>query len=324
MVDMFKKMTVSYAAFCLSIVFFMGCEEGELFDERQEIAITTSSQALYDTTDFLFVSDVTQCTNTTYTNAMNVYNLALSGSKEVLMTEGNNCTSTSPDPYYRDWGFDDIWGDDLDRIHPVPGNHDYMTGIQYYQDYFDDLYGHGSVTPNNDNWAIIRLDSNYPESSYGGMSDYWWYEQMVTVSNALYMAVEYEGKQCVLVYCHFPRYSTGPHGNISHDRMVELWELFYQYKVDLVLSGHDHDYERFYPMDAHGNRDDTDGIVQIVDGTGGATLSSSWSRSDDNSAYRKRTSHGLVEIDLQDTAFRTVFRSTSGNTYDYYTRNCTD
>ena len=41
---------------------------------------------------------------------------------------------------------------------------------------------------------------------------------------------------------------------------------------DVVVNGHDHDYERFAPMDAAGNPDSAGGVREFVVGTGGAVL----------------------------------------------------
>jgi acid phosphatase type 7 len=49
-----------------------------------------------------------------------------------------------------------------------------------------------------------------------------------------------------------------------------LYQALYDANADLVLTGHDHTYERFAPQDANGQLDDR-GLRQFVVGTGGAT-----------------------------------------------------
>ena len=68
---------------------------------------------------------------------------------------------------------------------------------------------------------------------------------------------------------HFPRWSSGAeHG--SDDRLQALWQTLALGGADIVLSGHDHDYERFVPMNGEGEPA-AGGLVQFVVGTGGTT-----------------------------------------------------
>ena len=70
---------------------------------------------------------------------------------------------------------------------------------------------------------------------------------------------------CTLAIWHQPRFSSGNvHGNNA--QMQALWQTAYEHGVDLVLSGHEHDYERFAPMDAVGNADPVNGTREIVVG----------------------------------------------------------
>ena len=73
-----------------------------------------------------------------------------------------------------------------------------------------------------------------------------------------------------LAFWHHPRWSSGAeHG--SDPQTDTLWRMLYEGGADLVLSGHDHQYERFALMDAAGAAD-PDGMVQFVVGTGGRSL----------------------------------------------------
>ncbi len=84
---------------------------------------------------------------------------------------------------------------------------------------------------------------------------------------------------CTLAIWHQPRYSSGNvHGNSA--QMQALWQIAYEHGVELVLNGHEHDYERFAPMDAVGNVDPVNGLREIVVGTGGYFRSglAHWSR----------------------------------------------
>src|SRR5207245_3828981 len=71
---------------------------------------------------------------------------------------------------------------------------------------------------------------------------------------------------CTLAYFHHPIYSVGPNGDTT--RMDEIWSLLNAWSVDLVVTGHDHDYQRWLPIDGNGNPSPS-GITQFIVGTGG-------------------------------------------------------
>ena len=75
--------------------------------------------------------------------------------------------------------------------------------------------------------------------------------------------------KCTLAYMHHPRFSSGKHGNT--DAVDALWKALAEAKVDVVLAGHDHNYERFHPQSATG-APYRYGLRLIVVGTGGASL----------------------------------------------------
>ncbi|MCP6768890.1 metallophosphoesterase, partial [Klebsiella pneumoniae] len=76
--------------------------------------------------------------------------------------------------------------------------------------------------------------------------------------------------RCTLAIWHKPRWSSGVHGD---DRaMGSFWDALYAAGADVVVNGHDHDYERFAPQDPSGNLDRDRGILEFVVGTGGAEL----------------------------------------------------
>ena len=76
---------------------------------------------------------------------------------------------------------------------------------------------------------------------------------------------------CTLAYWHVPLYSSGGRDDSTYRT---FWDALYQYNADLVLSGHDHTYERFAPQTPNGAVDNVRGIRQFVVGTGGANHTS--------------------------------------------------
>ncbi|OXM43172.1 alkaline phosphatase, partial [Amycolatopsis thailandensis] len=118
-------------------------------------------------------------------------------------------------------------------------------------------------------------------------------------------------KPCVAAYYHHPRYTSGDHGD--NDKMATLWETMVGNKVDLVLNGHDHHYERFYPQNADGDKDPV-GPVQIIGGGGGATL---YPVKTEHPATAKAIStYGVLKLNMSDNAFSTQMIGLDGKTID--------
>jgi hypothetical protein len=77
-----------------------------------------------------------------------------------------------------------------------------------------------------------------------------------------------DDKRCTLAYMHQPRFSSGvKHGNTYY--VKSLWEALHEAGAEVVLSGHEHNYERFAPQKPGGRADPERGIRQFVVGTGG-------------------------------------------------------
>jgi len=70
-------------------------------------------------------------------------------------------------------------------------------------------------------------------------------------------------KQCTMVYFHHPLFSSGASHGGSPDRAKAIWDLLYSYDADVVVNGHEHQYERFAPQDPNGVEDAARGIGAI-------------------------------------------------------------
>ena len=67
---------------------------------------------------------------------------------------------------------------------------------------------------------------------------------------------------CTLAYWHFPRFSSGLHGSSTLVRAY--WDLLYEAGAEVVLTGHDHSYERFAPQGTEGEADPVAGIFPAL------------------------------------------------------------
>ncbi|WP_194712742.1 metallophosphoesterase family protein [Noviherbaspirillum soli] len=188
------------------------------------------------------------------------------------------------------------WGQFRESTLPVPGNHEYYTaGAPGYYAYFgaraaQEQGGYYSVQLGK--WHVIGLNSALDGAAAGA--------QLAWLRNDLAR----HPARCTLAMLHHPRYSSG--GHASNPAMAPLWQALVAGGVELLLSAHDHNYERFAPQDAAGRRDDALGMRQFVVGTGGAMLTPV--RLDRaNSEVKDNSVHGVLRLDLFDTGYTWEF-----------------
>jgi calcineurin-like phosphoesterase family protein len=165
--------------------------------------------------------------------------------------------------------YDPSWGQFKERTKPTPGNHDYYTqGASGYFDYFGKAAGEpdeGYYSYDRGSWHMVSLNSNCAEKGVrcgAGSAQREWLEEDLAAANAA------DDGQCTLAYMHHPRFSSGEKRG-SHASLEPLWEALYEGGADVVLSAHEHNYERFAPQDPYGKADPQRGIRQFVVGTGG-------------------------------------------------------
>jgi hypothetical protein len=156
------------------------------------------------------------------------------------------------------------WGRFYDRTRPAPGNHEYKTGdAAGYFEYFDALAGphsKGWYSFRLGQWHIVVLNSNC--SAVGGCG------ADSPQGRWLRSNLERHRAFCTLAYWHHPRFSSGTEDG-SDRRVAPFWQMLYDGGADVVLSAHEHNYERFAPQTPLGQRELRHGIRQFVVGTGG-------------------------------------------------------
>ena len=203
------------------------------------------------------------------------------------------------------------WGRHRLRTYAVAGNHDYRTrGAAGYVGYFGGAGGRtGYYSIEIGSWHVVALDSNQPLRP--GSPQHAWLAADLANSRA----------RCTLAFFHHPRFSSGEHGNQLQVRAA--WTLLYAYGVELVLSGHDHDYERFAPQTPDGRRDDLRGMRQFVVGTGGAPLRP-FGAAQRQSEVRDATHHGVLSLVLRDDGYDWEFVGSTERTFDRGHARCHD
>ena len=161
--------------------------------------------------------------------------------------------------------YDPNWGRFKELTLPVPGNHEYWTsGAAGYFDYFNGVgeqfgpageRGNGWWSVDVGDWHVIGLNTRSNGTS--STAQLAWLDADLAANT----------KPCTAAIFHHPLVSVGEYTGYSG--VKPIWDRLYAAKADLVIVGHDHNYQRYAPMDGSQVARD-DGIVQLIVGTGGA------------------------------------------------------
>jgi hypothetical protein len=206
--------------------------------------------------------------------------------------------------------YDPTWGHFKDRTHPAPGNHEYHSdGASGYSRYFGAAAGDPKKAYYSYDvgaWHIIALNSECAE--VGGCAaespQGQWLRQDLTQHPAT----------CTLAYFHKPFYSSGAsHGN--DPAMKPFWEILYAANADIIINGHDHDYERFAPQDPDGKTDPKRGIREFVVGTGGKNSHRTFATPKANSEIRQADTFGVLKLTLHPSSYDWEFVPEAGKSF---------
>lgn len=233
--------------------------------------------------------------------------LLVGGSWDAVLLLGDNQYWTGSLAAHRA-SFEPTWGRLGPLLRPAPGNHEYLTpGAAGYYDYFGPAAGDrtkGWYSYELGTWHVVVLNSNCGDVGGCGPGSpqlRWLAEDLAAHPRA-----------CTLAYWHHPRFSSGAHGDNA--AYTDFWRTLYDAGADLVLVGHDHDYERFAPQDPAGKADPEHGIRQFVEGTGGQELRS-FATIRANSEARNSRDHGVLKLRLRTDGYDWEFLPAAGGTY---------
>ena len=198
--------------------------------------------------------------------------------------------------------FDPTWGGFLERIRPVPGNHEYETKeASAYFAYFGarvGKLGEGWYSYDVGAWHLIALNSECG-AIRGGC------EGKDSAELAWLVAdLAAHPAKCTLAYWHHPRYSSGRHGD--NDMTEGIWQALSDAGADVVLEGHDHDYERMAPIN---------GIRSFVVGTGGRSLYPWPGKPGAHTEARANDTYGLLQLTLRATDYSWKFIPAAAGTF---------
>jgi hypothetical protein len=195
--------------------------------------------------------------------------------------------------------YDPTWGRHKARTQPVPGNHEYNTaGAAGYFQYFNNIAPYYAY--NLGTWRIYALNSEI-DASASSPQVAWLQADLAANPNL-----------CVLAYWHKPRWSSGTtHGSTSS--MQTMWQVLYGAGAELVLNGHEHNYERFTQMNGTGVAT-SQGLREFVVGTGGAGLYSFGSILSTSQVHNSST-FGVLKLTLKAGSYDWQFVPVAGSTF---------
>jgi acid phosphatase type 7 len=213
--------------------------------------------------------------------------------------------------------YDQTWGRVKSRTRPAVGNHEFHSkGATYYFEYFGPAAGDrktGYYSYDLGSWHVVVLNSECKEvggCQAGSTQEKWLREDLAA-----------HPVGCTLAYFHKPRFSSGlNHGD--DPEVGPLWQALYDYNAELVVNGHDHDYERFAPQDPDGKADPKRGIREFVVGTGGKSHRV-FGPTKPNSEVRNNDAYGVLKLTLKETGYDWQFLPEAGKTFtDSGSGNC--
>jgi hypothetical protein len=279
---------------------------GNRSDRSSSVEATTELASV-----LVAAGDICQATPT---NCAGTASLVEASAPDVAVTLGDNQYSSGTLAQYLA-SYDLQWGRFRDKTKPSPGNHEWNTAnAQGYRDYFGPSFlTNGGTWYSFDlgAWHVVSLDSEC--RSIGGCGP------GSPVHSWLQQDLSADDHACTLAYWHKPRFSSGAnHG--SNTSSQPFWDLLGSEGAEIVLNGHEHNYERFAPQTPLGVAS-TSGIRQFVVGTGG-NCCYPFGPPIANSEVRITGTRGIVELTLAATSYSWRFIAVGGAVLDSGTGDC--
>ena len=210
--------------------------------------------------------------------------------------------------------FDLSWGAFKSRMRPAIGNHEHNTtgepktfetdcdatgAAAGYYAYFGSLAPTSAYSFDAGAWHLATVDSTCSPARCSAQAS-WLSDDLASHPSA-----------CSLVFYHHPRWSSGLQGGLIYRDL--FWRAAVAGGAEIVLDGHDHDYERFAPMDGNGIASDL-GVREFVVGTGGYNLIP-FAATQPNSEVRHTGTFGVLKLTLYANSYAWQFVPIAGQTF---------
>jgi acid phosphatase type 7 len=212
--------------------------------------------------------------------------------------------------------YDPVWGPFKNQTVAVAGNHDYLTtGATGYFGYFGAAAGDpakGYYSFNLGAWHLVVLNSNCVQvgGCNAGNPQETWLKADLAANPA----------KCTLAMWHHPLFTSGTTPGNFH--LATLYQDLYDAGADVLVSAHDHNYERFAPQDAQGTLDSARGLVEFVAGTGGSNHTPLVFPLQPNSLVSNDADFGVLKLTLHPSSYTWQFLPISGVFTDSGTAQC--
>lgn len=207
------------------------------------------------------------------TNQMNVRNAwqTFNGSNytDAWILMGDNAYNSGTDAEYQSTFFD-IYQGNLTKNHvlwPSPGNHDYANSSARQADHVIPYYDIFSLPSAGQAGGVASGTEAFYSYNYGNvhfvaLDSYGWeagntrlYDTLGPQAVWLKQDLAANTQPWTVVYFHHPPYTKGSHNSDSETELINMRQkivpILERYKVDLVLNGHSHCYERSYLINGH-------------------------------------------------------------------------
>jgi len=225
----------------------------------------------------------------------------------VVFTLGDNAYAKGTAKEFAEC-YDPTWGRHKKHTRPAVGNHEYKTrDARPYFDYFGEAAGDrdkGYYSYDLGDWHIVVLNTIcvVVGGCAPGSPQYEW----------LVQDLKSNPSPCTLAYMHHPLFSSGKHRGETEIR--PLVEALYEAGAEVMLAGHEHNYERFAPQTPLGDFEPSRGIRQFIVGTGGRERRKI-RRTAPHSEVRDRSTYGVLKLSLHPDSYDWEFLPVAGGEF---------
>lgn len=287
-----RRLFCALLAFVAAVLLVGG---STVFGSRAEAQVTRSPV-------LVGAGDIASCTST----ADEATARLLDGIGGTVFTVGDNAYESGNSAEFANC-YNPTWGRHKACTRPSVGNHEYVTaGASGYFGYFGARAGSpgkGYYSYDRGRWHVVVLNSNCEFVGCGPRS-----AQVRWLVNDL----KRNKTTCTLAYWHHARFSSrSVHGNDPSS--AYFWRVLYRHHADVIVSGHEHVYERF-ALQTPGGKFSGLGIRQFVVGTGGRGLTG-FGAIRPNSQVRNATTHGVLNLTLRPDSYAWRFIPVAGQTF---------
>jgi len=295
--------TIAFGAICIALLYwaFLPILRDGGSDNPDDSRVAATPLATAGPSDPILVGagDIARCgRRQAELTAQLLDQVVASGVETVVFAAGDNAyESGTIEEYEQCYG--PTWGRHKDRTRPALGNHEYELGsADGYFKYFGEIAGdpdegyysfdlgswHIVVLNTSDHCRAVTCDSISPQME--------WLRADLAANTAF----------CTLAIWHAPLFTTGTSEG-SSGYLLPFWEILYDSGVEVIVNGHEHNYERFAPQSPDSIFDANYGIRQFVVGTGGDSLTAFINSPAHNSEIRDDKTHGVLKLTLHPATY---------------------